>query len=158
MLIDVFAKCGPHSRFLVNHIYGGGTCSGFCPIDLSPSADPKESYVWFSAPGLEMNWSLTVTVCVFDEHLLSEAAILMSVALLVWDCAFLFWAAEVSAFVSIFAVCLTSVLNPPRRAKYVNFKNDPVDRSYGWKKNWYYVCLVQKTISRESIRRKMSEL
>lgn len=86
------------------------------------------------------------------------AAILMSVALLVWDCAFLFWAAEVSAFVSIFAVCLTSVLNPPRRAKYVNFKNDPVDRSYGWKKNWYYVCLVQKTISRESIRRKMSEL
>lgn len=74
------------SRYLVN----GGICSGFCPVDLSPSADPKESYVWFSAPALEMNGSLTVTVCVFDEPLLSEAAILMSVALLVLDCAFLF--------------------------------------------------------------------
>lgn len=83
---DAFAKCGPHSRYLVN----GGICSGFCPVHLSPSTDPKESYVWFSASALEMNGSLTVTVCVFDEPLLSEAAILMSVALLVLDCAFLF--------------------------------------------------------------------
>lgn len=54
-----------------------------------------------------------MTVRVFDEPLLSGAAILMSVALLVLDCPLL--AAVISAFVSIFAVCFTSVFNPPRR-------------------------------------------
>lgn len=47
-----FSKCGPHSRFLVNHLYCGGTCSGFCPVDSSPSSGPEESYVWFRAPAL----------------------------------------------------------------------------------------------------------
>lgn len=78
-----------------------------------------------------MNGFLTVTVCVFDEPLLSEAAILMSVALLVLDCAFLFQVAVVSALVSIFAVCLLGVLSPPRRAKSVNVIKGPVDRSFG---------------------------
>lgn len=142
MLIDVFVKCGFYLRFLVNYIYGGGICFGFCLIDLFFFVDLKEFYVWFSVFVFEMNWFLMVMVCVFDEYLFSEVVILMFVVLLVWDCVFLFWVVEVFVFVSIFVVCLISVLNLFWWVKYVNFKNDLVDRFYGWKKNWYYVCLV----------------